>query len=264
MDNRSYEPIPFPRRKAGWAAVERYLGARRAPATKRAYAACFRAFLQWSDTNAVGALPVEPRDLAVFLAELADRGYAVSTLRRYSAAIGEAHASRGLADPGTDPLIRDLLGGVARSKGVLVVPKAALSPRELRGMVLALADTPIGVRDRAILLIGFAAALRRSEIAALEIEDIEFTEDGLELTVRRSKADQRGAGQTVFVPKGRELCPVEALKSWLEIADIDRGPIFRRISRGGRVLDPALSAQGIATAVKRAGEKPMATASLWI
>ncbi len=101
---------------------------------------------------------------------------------------------------------------------------------------------------------GFAAALRRAEIAALDLADLRFTENGVELVIRASKTDQRRAGARVFVPNGGALCPVRALKRWLAVSDIEEGPLFRRISRADRVLAARLSGQGIATAIKRAGE----------
>ncbi len=117
-------------------------------------------------------------------------------------------------------------------------------------------ETRIGVRDRAILLLGFSSALRRGELAGLDLTDLHFTGDGVELVIRASKTDQRRAGARVFVPCGGALCPVRALRRWLAVSDIEEGPLFRRISRADRVLAARLSGQGIATAIKRAGEAP--------
>jgi integrase len=199
------------------------------------------------------AFPAAPETLARFLTERADNGYAVSTLRRYVSAIRTAHVADGFDDPTKAPLIAAVIDGIARERGTASEGKAALSLVELSRIIGALPETHLGVRDRAIILLGFAAALRRSELAALDIEDLRFTEDGVELLIRASKTDQRRAGQHVFVPLGDRLCPVVALRHWLEISEFATGPVFRRISRGDRVLDTRLSGQGIATAVKRAG-----------
>ena len=200
------------------------------------------------------AFPAAPETLALFLAGIADKGYAVTTLRRYVAAIGAAHVADGFDDPTKVPLIAALLDGIARERGIAAEGKAALTPSDLARIVAALPETPLGVRDRAIVLLGFAAALRRSELAALDVEDLRFTDEGVELLVRVSKTDQRRAGARVFVPLGYRLCPVTALRCWMDVSDTASGPLFRRISRGDRVLDGRLSAQGIATVVKRAGE----------
>ncbi len=185
---------------------------------------------------------------------LADRGYAVPTLRRYVSAIGAAHVSEGLDDPTKAPLIAALIDGIARARGTASEGKAALSPAELSRIVAALPETWLGVRDRAIHLLGFSSALRRGELAELDLADLRFNGDGVELVIRASKTDQRRAGARVFVPTGGALCPVRALERWLAVSGIEEGALFRRISRADRVLAARLSGQGIATAIKRAGE----------
>ncbi len=175
-------------------------------------------------------------------------------LRRYVSAIGAAHVADGLDDPTKTPLIAALIGGIARERGTASEGKAALTPSDLARIVAALPETRLGLRDRAIILLGFAAALRRSEIAALDVADLTFADDGVELRVRASKTDQRRAGARVFVPIGGALCPVRALRGWLEISAIEDGALFRRISRGDRVMPARLAGQGVGSAVKRAGE----------
>lgn len=98
-------------------------------------------------------------------------------------------------------------------------------------------DTPKGLRDRAILLLGFAGAFQRSELASLRVEDLEVLEGGLRVVLRRSKTDQEGEGQAVYVSRRTELCPVDAVLDWLEAGGVESGPVFRRIVKGGRVLD---------------------------
>ena len=260
MKHRKANVLKFPAKaasstaNAGWGAVERYLAARRAPSTETAYAACLRAFLSWASENHKTALPAAPETLALFLAGLADRGYAVPTLRRYVSAISAVHIAEGLEDPTKAAIIASLIDGISRARGTASKAKAALSPGDLAAIVAALPETRIGARDRAIILLGFAAALRRSELAALDLEDLDFSGAGVEIMIRASKTDQRRAGQRVVVPNGGALCPVRAIRRWLEMSGLADGPVFRRISRGDRVLEPRLSGQGIATAIKRAGE----------
>ena len=106
-----------------------------------------------------------------------------------------------------------------------------------------------GLRDRALLLIGFAGALRRSELVALNIEDIEEAPDGMKITIHRSKTDQEGAGQTIAIPFGKISCPVAALKEWITAAGIGSGALFRSVNRHGKVGE-RLTDQSVSDIVK--------------
>src|SRR5690606_20413566 len=105
--------------------------------------------------------------------------------------------------------------------------------------------------DRALLLVGFAGAFRRSELAALTVDDLTFGADGVDVLIRRSKTDQEGQGQTVAIPHGLHLKPVEALRDWLSAAAITAGPIFRAVSRSGRLAEEAITGHTVANVVKR-------------
>jgi integrase len=106
-----------------------------------------------------------------------------------------------------------------------------------------------------LLLVGFAGAFRRSELVALNVEDLEESELGFKVTIRHSKTDQEGAGQTIAIVRGSVACPVTALKAWLEAAGITTGPIFRSVRKGGAVGE-RLAAQSVADIVKRVGLDP--------
>jgi integrase len=178
------------------------------------------------------------------------------TLERRLSAIRLAHETTGLSSPTLSADVRLVLAGIRRVKGLQSAPKTALELGDLRRLLNALeAVKPLrACRDRALLLLGFAAALRRSELAALDVADLEFTDEGLVLTVQRSKTDQEQVGRQIGVPYGRhpETCPVAAVRDWLERAEIAEGPVFRGISRHDQLLVPRLSDQGIARAVKAA------------
>jgi integrase len=178
------------------------------------------------------------------------------TLERRLAAIRLAHETAGLPSPTSSANVRLVLAGIRRIKGLQSAPKTALDLVDLRHLLRALEGSKSlrACRDRALLLLGFAAALRRSELAALDVADLEFTDDGLVLTIRRSKTDQEQIGRQIGVPFGRhaETCPVTAVRDWLERAKIGEGPVFRGISRHDQLLVPRLSDQGIARAVKAA------------
>jgi integrase len=227
-----------------------------AAATRRAYGADWRDFTAWCAARGLVSLPATPATLALYVTDRAER-LKVSTLQRRLAAIAQAHRLRGQPAPTEGAGFRAVWRGIRRAKGTAQVGKAALLVNDLRAMVLVVdLETAIGVRDRALLLLGFAGAFRRSELVALDIGDVQVTRDGLVVTIRRSKTDQEGTGQKVGIPRGRHAgtCPVQALQAWLERAGIEAGPIFRGIDRHGRILPGRLTAQSVALVVRRVAE----------
>jgi site-specific recombinase XerD len=229
----------------------RYAAEEKAAATKRAYRSDWRDFRTWCDDADADPLPASPATVAAFLAHLADAGLKASTIGRKLAAIAYAHRLKGLDTPTAAEAVHAVLRGIRRRIGIAPVQKAPATARAITAMLEQLPDTLIGRRDRAILLIGFAAALRRSELSELQLADLELHPDGLILHVRRSKTDQEGAGAEIPVPRGGKLRPVEALEAWLGAAEITEGPVFRSIGKGGRVSRNRLSGNAIAEIVKR-------------
>lgn len=150
---------------------------------------------------------------------------------------------------------REVLKGIRRALGVAPSQKAPISPSELRAMVKTRPDTLQGLRDRALLLVGFAGAFRRSELVGLDVGDAVFGEDGLTVTLRRSKTDQEGVGRKVGVPYGStpQSCPVRTLRRWLEGSGITEGPLFRP-AKGRTVGALRLSDKAVARLVKRAAK----------
>jgi integrase len=142
--------------------------------------------------------------------------------------------------------------GIRRAHGTAQTQKAPLLVPDLRRITSYLSDRSIGIRDRALLLVGFAGAFRRSELVALNCADIEFSADGMVVTLRRSKTDQECAGRKVGLPYGSnpETCPVRALRTWLETSGITEGALFRWIDRHGKMHD-RLSGAAVALVVKR-------------
>ena len=201
--------------------------------------------------------------MALFLAAQAAAGLSPSTLVRRIAAIRAAHERNGKASPHAAPAVKEVLAGARRSWGKPIGKKQAALADDLKALVDHCDnETRKGLRDRALLLLGFAAARRRAELVALDVADLEIRDEGLLVTVRRSKTDQVGKGLTVAVPCEDDsyYCPVEALQQWLAAADITEGPVFRQMSRGDRVRLNALSPQSVALIVKdyarRAGLNP--------
>ena len=210
--------LPAP---ADLVAVRGYVAESLAPATRRAYRAGLAAFRAWCEGQAVADLPASAETVAAFIASEADQGRAVSTIEQRLAAIRWAHEAKGLELPTASKLVRSTMAGIRRERGVAPKRKAPVTVDRLAAMVShADAETLKGKRDRALLLFGFASAMRRSELVALVVGDLEATDRGLLVTVRRSKTDQEGRGHQRAIVPGRkvELCPVRAMRAWLEAA----------------------------------------------
>jgi integrase len=229
-----------------------FIAASKAPATLKAYRNDWSDFSAWTAAHRMAVLPAAPETIALYLTDQAGVK-ATATLSRRLVAIRAAHRAAGHDDPTAAAVVRETWAGIRRTFGTAQHGKAPARTAELRAMVATLdPETTIGVRDRALLLVGFAAALRRSELVALDVDDMAEREDGLVVTVRRSKTDQEGAGEQIGVPHGAkaETCPVTALARWLEVSGIVSGPVFRSVARGGRIGD-RLSDRAVALVVKR-------------
>jgi integrase len=149
--------------------------------------------------------------------------------------------------------VRTLMAGIRRAKGTAAAAKAPSLVEDIRAMLATLPEGLLGVRDRALLLIGFAGAFRRSEVVSLDHPDLAFGSSGLVITLRRSKTDQEGAGRKIGLPYGSDpvTCPVRAALAWLETSGISQGPVFRYINRHGQMQPGRLSDRAVAEVVKR-------------
>ncbi len=229
-----------------------YRAACRAPATLTAYASDWKDFTRWCEAVGVAALPAAEDTVAAYLAERAGM-LRPTTLERRVMGILFHHRRAGFAFDPHAAAIADTLGGIRRVHGTAPRQKAPLSTEEIRDLVTVLPDTLTGRRDRAILLIAFAAALRRSEVAGLRTDDVSFVQEGILIRIRRAKEDQEGASSVKAVPFGvlEATCPVRALKKWVAAARLDGGPLFRRLGRDGIVKAEGLSGATVAVIVKR-------------
>jgi integrase len=166
----------------------------------------------------------------------AGEGYAMPTLRRRVAAIARANGVAGHSLDTRHPAIRETLRGISRRHEQPPRKAAALATDEIQ-MLFWVCDTSLaGIRDRAIILIGFAGAPRRPDLVTLDVGHISWTREGMSLLIVRSKSDTSSKGARIMIPHGssQETCPVRALRAWLEAAAIKHGPLFRKISKGGR------------------------------
>jgi len=241
-----------------------YLRAAKAPNTRRGYASDWRAFESWCARKGAMVLPASAQTVASYLADRASSGGIAddddaprplrpSTLVRHLAAISMAHRAAAFASPTQELLVRTTIAGIRRTHGTAVVKKTPVLVGELCLLVPTLGDDLVGVRDRALLLLGFATALRRSEIAALDVSDLENVAEGLLVRVRWSKTDQDGQGREIAVGHGAEAgtCPVLATRAWIDRAHLVEGPLFRAIDRHGRMREHRLSGKAVAAIVKR-------------
>jgi integrase len=232
-----------------------YRAQAKAANTRVAYRSDWQAFTSWCDSRQLVALPAEGATIALYITDLSAR-CKVSTITRHLATISQAHQQAGHATPTTAPLVRDVLQGIKREKGTAPAAKAAAVTTIIRAMVNTLSDDLKGTRDRALILVGFAGAFRRSELVALTVADVQLTNDGLIITLPHSKTDQAGVGTTKGIPYGStpSTCPVRALRAWLDIAGIAAGPIFRPINRWGQLQPQPLSGHAVAVVVKQLAE----------
>ena len=200
--------------------------------TRIAYRAAVRAWCAWCEHRGLPPLPACGADVATFLAAERRRGLAPNTLDLRRAAIRYLHRAAGCAVPTDDVCVAETLAGIRRDatrKGELPAKKAAATASIIRQILAPIADDPRGLRDKALILVGFAGALRRCELAAIRVEHLEQTERGLRLTLPQTKGSQ-AAAVTIPLPYGHtELCPVRALSRWQDVAGITAGPVFRRI-----------------------------------
>lgn len=207
-------------------------------ATRKAYRSDWRNFVEFCGDREFRALPADSETLSLFLSALADSGKAVSTIVRALTSINKAHEISGHGSV-RYPAVLTTLKGIRRRCGKPFEKVKPITWSDLGKMVSQCDSTIIGIRDRAILLLGWASALRRSELVALDIGDLEFSEHGIVLTIKRSKTDQEGQGAHLGIPRASgNLCPVKAVQDWLRrLAKVEQQlskPLFRSIGAAGR------------------------------
>lgn len=254
-----------------------YVRAARAANTLRGYRSDWADWCAWCTTDGLTPLPAAPGGISRYLTFLAGHGAKVGTMSRRLSAIRFAHAIRGLADPTDHARVIAVWEGIRRTHGAPPEQSAPLMPPELFHVLDACPDhrhwvdtsrppepSLAGARDRALLLVGFVGALRRSELAALDVEHVAAHPNGLVLSVARSKTNQTGEqAEMIVLPRAGNprRCPVTALTHWLEIANIDHGAVFRAVTKGNRARPGRLNPESInaliRNAVARAGIDPI-------
>ncbi len=237
-----------------------YAQASRSPNTRRAYASDWSQWVEWcEETHKPHPLPAQPMWLAEFLRDQAQR-CSPETLARRLASIAVAHRMAGITvSPTTDPYVRAVLAGIRRNP--TVTGRGPKDPALLADLVAACrtcGDDLAGARDRALLTLGWAGAFRRSELAALDVEDVELCDDGLQITLLRSKTHQVGPAQLKGVMHARDehhdaACPVCSVVGWIARAQITTGPLFRPLTDRGARLTPTSVGEIIAWRLRQGG-----------
>ncbi|SFQ80047.1 tyrosine-type recombinase/integrase [Hymenobacter arizonensis] len=265
METPSQLPVIIPTRSHSLvempASVGRYAeaGLQGAANTQRGYAADLRSFEDYCQHHQLSYLPADVSTVAGYASQLADRGKKFATIRRHVAAIAKLHQLGGHPSPTAHEALGVVLDGIGRLLGKRQRQAPAFSVAELKQAVRAMdLATPTGLRDRALLLLGFAGAFRRSELVALNVEDVELTRQALVIHLQRSKTNQYGEAEdkAVFYSPTADYCPVRAVQDWLAVLGRPSGPLFTRMNRGragetGRPGQARLSDQSVNDVVQR-------------
>jgi site-specific recombinase XerD len=235
-----------------------FLQAAKAKATLRAYRSDWADFASWCREHGQPALPATPQTVAYYLTARAATHRPASLVRRLTA-IAKAHQAAGYPSPASmqHAAVSEILKGIRRTFGTAQQGKEPLFTADLRKMIAALPANRQGARDRALLVLGFAGGFRRSELVALDVGDVQETEDGLVIRLRRSKTDQEGQGSRVALPWGSqpETCPVRAYRDWIRISGITAGAVFRGLNNRAQIISARLDSNSVAAIVKRAARR---------
>ena len=225
----------------------------KSPQTKRAYQSDWADFSTWCQLHNLHPLPAAPQTIALYLTERS-KTLKISTLRRRLTAISQVHKMKELDFNAAHVSIRSVWAGIRRAKGTAAEGKAPVRVDDMRMMILTRPKTLKGIRDVALISLGFSGAFRRSELVSLNVGDLEFVPEGLKINLRRSKTDQEGVGMLKSVPFGQnpQTCCVRSVQRWLQASDIQSGPVFRPINRHGQIRPRRLTGHSVATILKAA------------
>jgi site-specific recombinase XerD len=223
--------------------------------TTRAYKSDFNDFELFCVKNGFNSLPSEPKIISLYLTHLSTKDLKVSTLKRRLVSIGVIHKLKGHYLDTKHPAIIENLMGIKRRKGSVQKGKKPILISNLKAIINVIDEQKNEIkklRDRSIILIGFSGGFRRNEIVSLDFEDLDFVNEGLKITVRKSKTDQFGEGSLKALPyfDNLQYCPVASLKNWIKLSKINSGPLFRRFSKGLKLSEKRLTDQTVALLIK--------------
>ena len=224
--------------------------------TIRAYKSDFKDFGAFCVNNGFKFLPTEPKIVSLYLTHLSIKDAKMSTLRRRLVAIGMIHKLKGHYLDTKHPVIIENIMGISRKKGNYQRGKKPILINQLKEIVNVIdkekTEEIKKIRDKTIILIGFAGGFRRTELVSIDYEDLEFVPEGVKIIIRRSKTDQFGEGMIKGLPyfSNPIYCPVLHLKKWLEISNIKSEAIFRKFNKGFSLSDNRLTDQTVALLLK--------------
>jgi integrase len=220
--------------------------------TVLAYQRDWTDFTRWCGSHGLVSLPATPDTVALYLSDLAAT-HKTSTLIRRTSSISQAHQIAEYESPTHSARVRLVMAGIRRTNGTAADAKTPVLVEDLKRMIARLPEGLLGVRDRALLLIGFCGGFRRSELVGLDVDAVAINRDGIVVNVRHSKTDQDGEGRKIGIPYGSNpaTCPVRSLQNWLDASGITEGPLFRPITRHGKMASQRLSSKAVARIVKR-------------
>lgn len=223
--------------------------------TLKAYEADWNDFFDWCSHHRLAPLPAEPEVVVNYINDLADHAKANTVSRRLSA-ISENHIAGGFgeANPAKSSLVKSAIAAIRREKGTMQRGKMPILSEDINDFVNVFDENDIGgIRDKALLLLGFSGAFRRSELVSLQVENLTFTREGLVVLLEHSKADQIGEGSYLAIPysSNEKNCAARAVRTWLDAAKIKNGPLFRPLKRNKEIRDSRLSDKSVALIVKK-------------
>lgn len=243
-------------------AARQLLASSSSPATQKAYRHAWAAFSDWCAARNACPLPAKPSTLIEYIVSISggdpqdgptSTGLRMATIDKRLAAISQAHQLAGFDPPTKAPVVRKAIKGLRRQLGTRQQCKEPLLTQDILRILMCIQEPTLpNRRDKAILLLGFAGGFRRSELVALKVEDLRFVEEGVRVMIRRGKTDQEGQGREIGIANGHTgSCPIEAVRQWLEAAQIEGGPIFRPLGRRAVPQVEALSDRAVARIIQR-------------
>ena len=225
--------------------------------TVRAYKSDFKDFSLLCIKNGFRNLPSDPKIVSLYMTHLSTKNAKLSTIRRRLVSIGVIHKIKGHYLDNKHPIIIENLMGIKRRKGIAQKGKKPILINDLKAIIDVITQQKIEdikkLRDKTIILIGFAGGFRRNEIVSLDVEDLEFVFEGVKINVKRSKTDQFGEGFIKGIPhfENSQYCPVTSVKSWLNVSKIKKGALFRRFKKGSKLSINRLTDQTVALVIKK-------------
>ena len=223
--------------------------------TLRAYKSDFKDFGIFCSKHGFNSMPTEPKVVSLYLTHLSNKSK-ISTLRRRLVSIGVVHKLKGHYLDTKHPVIIENLMGIKRKKGSIQLGKKPILINHLKQIINVIDDQKIEkikkLRNRTLILIGFGGGFRRTELISIDCEDLDFVDEGLKITLRKSKTDQYGEGLVKGLPyfNNEKYCPVTSLKNWINLSKIKTGPIFRRFVKGSILTEHRLTDQSVVLIIK--------------